>query len=99
MHDANGLPFIVIYQYQHGYFMDKQTQVEEFRRRALRQHNIHRSWHGACPLKINETLNRLAQAVAENLKYINHLVHSDTKLPNGEPLGENLASSTGPLSG
>lgn len=79
--------------------MNKMAQVEEFRRRALRSHNRYRAWHGAGPLRINETLNRLAQAVAENLKYIDHLVHSDTKLPNGEPLGENLASSTGPLSG
>jgi hypothetical protein len=41
----------------------------------------------------------MAQVVAENLKYKDKLEHSNTVLPNGEPLGENLASSTGPLSG
>lgn len=86
-------------KYNYGYLNEKQVQIEEFKQRALKQHNKYRAWHGAQPLRINEALNRMAQVVAENLKYIDHLVHSDTALPNGEPLGENLASSTGPLSG
>lgn len=78
---------------------NKHDQIELFKKQALKRHNKYRAWHGVGPLQINETLNRMAQVVAENLKYKDKLEHSNTVLPNGEPLGENLASSTGPLSG
>jgi uncharacterized protein YkwD len=66
--------------------------LRDFRYNALTLHNHYRRLHGACELRLSETLNTLAQQVADNLKNYSKLAHSGIKLNQDEPLGENLAS-------
>jgi uncharacterized protein YkwD len=52
---------------------------------ALSKHNQLRAKHGAAPLKLDATIQRVAQAYAEHLASTNTFEHSDSSY------GENLA--------
>ncbi|CAF0790997.1 unnamed protein product [Didymodactylos carnosus] len=67
-----------------------QTAVQK---NALRQHNIFRRRHCVSALKLNNTLNSIAQRYANKLANTNTFVHSNNKL-NGQRLGENLWQTT-----
>ena len=55
---------------------------------------MYRSKHCAPPLKLNATLNDIAQQYAERLALTKTFEHSGTKY-NGEWMGENLYKSGG----
>ncbi|UJR18163.1 hypothetical protein I4U23_005063 [Adineta vaga] len=68
--------------------------IEEYRQQALKQHNIYRSKHCTPPLKLNASLNDIAQKYAEKLAKEQIFQHSNNKF-NGQWMGENLYMSGG----
>jgi uncharacterized protein YkwD len=66
-----------------------------FQKEMLQAHNMYRARHCASPLKLDENLNKKAQAYAVYLASINRLVHSK------DNTGENLyaTEASGQISG
>ncbi|CAF1435524.1 unnamed protein product [Adineta ricciae] len=68
--------------------------IENYRQQALEQHNVYRRMHCVGPVKLNASLNLIAQATAEDLAARNIFQHSGKKF-NGQWMGENLFASSG----
>lgn len=62
--------------------------------RLLAGHNRERATLGIAPLAWNDALVQDAQAYAEHLARIGHLVHSEDDLADPDPQGENLWAGT-----
>ena len=68
--------------------------IENYRQQALEQHNVYRRMHCVGPVKLNASLNNIAQATAEDLAARNIFQHSGKKF-KGQWMGENLFASSG----